>query len=68
MFIPNKKFRKKYNKIFKRDPLAANTFLLLCEIADEKGQVVTNEEEIAELMAIRFEDPREYALGGVSNG
>lgn len=61
-FRSNKKFRKKYNWLFKKDPLAANTFLLLCELADKKGQVVTNEKEIAELMAIRFEDPKEYAL------
>ena len=61
-FKPNRKFRKKYNWLFKKDPLAANIFLLLCELADEKGQVITNEKEIAELMAIRFEDPKEYAL------
>ena len=59
---PNKKFKRKYKKLFKKDPLAANTFLLLCELADERGQVETNEEELAELMAVRFNDPREYAL------
>jgi len=37
-------------------------FFLICELADDKGQVVTNEAEIAELMAVRFEDPEEYAL------
>lgn len=37
-------------------------FLLLCEIADDNGQVETNEAEIAELMAARFNDPEEYAL------
>jgi hypothetical protein len=36
--------------------------LLLCEIADKHGKVVTNETEIAELMAARFNDPKEYAL------
>ena len=61
-FTPNKKFKKKYDKLFKKDPLAANTYLLICELSDEKGQVVTDEQEIAELMAIRFEDPRRYAL------
>jgi len=61
-FKPNKKFKRKYKKLFKKDPLAANTFLLLCELADEKGQVETNEQELAELMAARFNDPEEYAL------
>ena len=61
-FKPNRKFKKDYDRLFKKDPLAANTFLLICELADEKGQVVTNEQEIADLMAVRFEDPRRYAL------
>ena len=61
-FKPNRKFRREYNRIFKKDPLAANTFLLICELADKNGQVETNEEELAELMAVRFNDPREYAL------
>jgi hypothetical protein len=66
-FKPNRKFKKKYNWIFKKDPLAANTFLLLCELADEKGRVITDEKEIAELIAIRFENPEEYALGGTTD-
>lgn len=61
-FEPNRKFRKDYDRLFKKDPLGANTFLLLCELADEKGQVMTNETEIAELMAARFNDPEDYAL------
>ena len=61
-FKSNRKFKRKYKKLFKKDPLAANTFLLLCELADEKGQVKTNEQELAELMAARFNDPGEYAL------
>jgi hypothetical protein len=61
-FKPNRKFKKKYNWIFKKDPLAANTFLLLAELADDEGRIVTNEREIIELMAIRFENPRSYAL------
>jgi len=64
-FKPNRKFRRNYNKLFKRDPLAANTLLLLCEMADEKGRVETDPMEIAQLLAVRFEDPhKEYALGG----
>ena len=61
-FNPNRRFKKKYDRLFKKDRLGANTFLLLCELADEKGQVMTNEAEIAELMAVRFNDPEEYAL------
>ncbi len=61
-FKPNRKFRKDYDRLYKKDPLGANAFLLLCEMADEKGQVMTNEAEIAELMAARFNDPEEYAL------
>ena len=61
-FKPNRRFKKKYNRLFKKDPLAANTFLLLCELADEKGQVSTNPQELADLIAARFEDPEEYAL------
>jgi hypothetical protein len=37
---------------------------LLCEIADERGQVEASEEELAELMAARFNDPAEHAFGG----
>jgi hypothetical protein len=68
-FKPNRKFKKEYDKIFKRDPLAANTFLLLAELADDKGQVKiqgSNEQEIAgeiqKLLIVRFSDLREYAL------
>ena len=61
-FRPNRKFEKKYDRLFKKDPMGANMFLLLCELADEKGQVATSEQEIAELMAVRFNDPEEYAL------
>lgn len=62
IFKPNRNFKKQYNKIFKRDPAAANLFLLLMEIADDQGQVETTEEELAALMAARFNDPKEYAL------
>jgi len=61
-FVPNKKFKREYKRLFKKDPEAANLFLLLCELADERGQGETNEEELAELMAARFNDSKEYAL------
>ena len=64
-FKPNRKFRKKYDKLFKKDPLAANTFLLIFELANERGQVKTDPEELANLLAVRFNDPcQEYALPG----
>ena len=61
-FKPNRKFKKKYDKLFKKNPQAANLWLLLCELSNERGQVETNEKELADLMAIRFADPKEYAL------
>jgi hypothetical protein len=61
-FTPNKKFKKKYDWLYKQDPLAANTCLLVCELADERGQVETSPEELAILFAARFEDPEEYVL------
>ena len=62
-FKPNKKFKKEYDKIFQQAPLAANMFLLLCELADDDGQVIIKDErELAELMSVRFKDPGEYAL------
>lgn len=63
-FKPNKKFKKDYNRLFKKDPEAANVFLLLCELADEKGQVETSAKELAALMAVRFSDPAEHAFRG----
>ena len=61
-FSPNRKFKKKYDQLFKKDPMGANMFLLLCEIADDNGQVMATDEEIAVLMAARFYAPEEYAL------
>jgi len=62
MFQPNKKFRKEYDRIFKKDPEAANILLLLTELADKKGQIETDPGELARLLAARFNDPKEYAL------
>lgn len=63
-FKPNRKFKRKYNRTFKENPVAANMFLLLCELADKNGQVETNEEELAELFPARFNNPAEYAFKG----
>jgi hypothetical protein len=68
MFNPNSKsFRKDYDSLYKKEPVMANMYLLLCELADRKGQVVIDEWEISELMEARFNDPGEYALGGAKN-
>lgn len=61
-FKLNRKFKRQYNKIYRRDPAAANLFLLLAELADEKGRVITDERQLAELMSARFNDFKEYAL------
>jgi hypothetical protein len=68
VFIPNRKFRRHYDRLFKENPLGANVFLLLAELADERGEVRLEtsfpEMEIQRLMTARFSDPRAYALSG----
>ena len=59
-FKPNHRFKKQYDRIFQQSPESANLFLLLNEMADERGQVITNERELAKLMRERFDDPRRY--------
>ncbi|MEI8172704.1 MAG: hypothetical protein WCH07_04370 [Deltaproteobacteria bacterium] len=66
-FTPNRRFRRDYNRLFKQDPAVANVFLLLAELADEKGQIRFGpcpEAEIQQLMAARFDDWRAYQLPG----
>jgi hypothetical protein len=63
-FTPTRHFRRKYDRVFKKNPAAANMMLLLCELADERGQVVTDEKELQRLMAARFADFRAYQLPG----
>ncbi len=66
-FIPNRRFKRDYDRIFKKDPVAANVFLLMCELADEKGQVTFSEPaevEIQHLLMARFDDLRAYQLPG----
>ena len=67
MVIATRKFRRDYNRLFKRDPAAANVMLLLYELADDKGQVHMGpcpEAEIQQLMTTRFDDCRAYQLPG----
>ena len=63
-FTPSRRFRRDYDRLLKKDPMAANLFLLLAELADEQGQVKTDEKELARLMAARFDDPRSCQLPG----
>ncbi len=63
-FTPPGRFRRDYDKAFRKGPLAANMLLLLCELADDKGQVKTDEVELARLITARFDDPRAYQLPG----
>ena len=67
-FTSSRRFRRDYDRLFKQDPAAANVMLLLCELADEKGQVRLEtpfpEVEVQRLMAARFTDPRAYQLPG----
>jgi hypothetical protein len=66
-FRPNRKFRRDYKRLFRKDPVTANVFLLLAELADAKGEVALGpcpEVEIQQLMAARFTDPLAYQLPG----
>lgn len=68
-FTPGRKFKRHYNRLFRKDPAAANVLLLLAELADERGEVRLEtpfpEIEIQRLMAARFDDPRAYQLGRI---
>ena len=39
MLRPNRKFRRAYGQLFRKNPLGANIHLLLCELANERGKV-----------------------------
>lgn len=62
MFKPSRKFKRDYKRLHRKDPISANMFLLLAELANKEGRVATNEKELADLMSARFEDPRRYSL------
>jgi len=61
-FKANKRFKRDYDRIFKKDPEAANLFLLLCELADKNGRVLIDEVELVRLMEARFKNARERQL------
>jgi hypothetical protein len=64
----NKHFRKDYDRLFREDPLMANMFLLLVELADKNGQIIFEgnskkaSKALRDLLLARFNDPLEYAL------
>lgn len=66
-FKPSKVFKKEYDRLYKNDPQCANMLLLLCELANEKGEVYHTEEELTHLYNLRFDSPNVYALGGTIN-
>lgn len=67
-FTPSRRFRHDYDRLFRKDPAAANVMLLLCELANDRGEVRLDtpfpEIEIQRLMGARFADPRAYQLPG----
>jgi len=63
-FKPSHEFKREYDRLFRKNPLAANLFLLLTELADDRGRVQASDKELADLMAARFNSPDEYAFGG----
>jgi len=64
IFKRNRKFRRQYDRIFKKNPEAANVFLLLYELTNETGQVTTTERELSLLLAERFDDLSAYQFRG----
>lgn len=62
---PTRDWRAEYNRLFHINPMTANVFLLLTELANERGCVEVSEADLARLMAARFEDPQAWALEGL---
>ena len=63
----NRHFRRQYRRLFKQDPMGANLFMLLAELADERGQVHLGpdaEAELVVLMQARFENPAAFQFSG----
>lgn len=58
----NHKLKHEYDRLFKKDPMAANLFLLLTELADKWGKVEIEEKELTKIMNVRFDNPRRYSL------
>jgi hypothetical protein len=69
MFTPNRRFRRAYDRLFRKDPVGANIFFMLAELANEHGEIrlvaPSPEIEIQRLLEARFDDPRVYQLEGL---
>jgi hypothetical protein len=69
MFTPNRRFRRNYDRLFKKNPVGANIFLLLAELGNEHGEIRLEapslEIEIQRLLEARFDDPSVYQLEGL---
>lgn len=66
-FISSGKFRRDYDRLFRKNPAAANLLLLLSELSGANGQVHLGpcpEAELQQLMAGRFDDCLAYQLPG----
>jgi len=64
-FTPNRRFKRDYDRLFQKNPVAANLLLLLSELSDEQGRVYFSsmpEVEIQKLLLARFDDPMAYQL------
>jgi len=68
MLRSNRKFKRDYDRIYRKDPTTANVLLLLAELANDKGEVSFEtpfpEAEIQRLMIARFDNPLAYQLPG----
>jgi hypothetical protein len=69
MFTPNRRFRRAYNRLFRKNPVGANIFFMLAELANEHGEIrleaPSPEIEIQRLLAARFDDPRVHQMEGL---
>lgn len=67
-FALSRRFRRDYDRLFRKNPAAANLYLLMAELADEHGAIrfetAFPEIELKKLMAARFTDCRAYQLPG----
>jgi len=55
--------RRTYKKLWKKDPVMANVYLLMAELADNDCILSVSDEELTTLLNIRFNDPsKDFAL------
>jgi len=57
------KFKQEYNRLFKINPLSANVLLLFVELYDDAGKAeAITQEDLRQLMLIKFNNVKEYQL------